>query len=139
TRHASRGVPSSPSCASGSSSSASSFPAGPSNSRDSIRLGTGSVRPEVDELQFDAEIAAFQKRYRLLERVAVLAADAHQIAIYGGLHFELAVFDCPGDVLRLLGGNTRRECDFLLDRRPGGRLNHSMRQVLDRHSPLDEL
>src|SRR5580700_9135517 len=77
---------------SGSSSSASSFPAGPSMNRLSIRRGI-SVGAIVGELHVDSEIVAAQQRDDLLQRIAIFAGDAHYVALDRSLDFLFAVFD----------------------------------------------
>src|SRR5947208_16487969 len=77
---------------SGSSSNASILPAPPSMKWDSIRRTAAmSVSPEVDELHVDPEIGVAQKLDGRLQRVAVLPADPHQVALDRRLHLELAV------------------------------------------------
>src|ERR1700682_4489511 len=87
TSAASRGGPSS-----GSSSNASRRPAGPARNSDSIRRGI-LVRAVIGELNVDAEIVALDECDDLLQRVAVLAADADHVALDGGLDLLLAVLD----------------------------------------------
>src|SRR6266436_1818452 len=75
---------------SGSSSSASSRPAGPSRNSDSMRRGilVGAV---IRELNVDSEIVALDQRDDLLERISILAADPHEIALNRCLDLLLAV------------------------------------------------
>src|SRR5437763_15056152 len=85
TRQASLGSP-----PSGSSISASIFPAPPSIKWDSIRrTAATSVCPEVDELHVDAEIRVAQELDRRLQRVAILPAHPHEVALDRSLHFQL--------------------------------------------------
>ena len=56
-------------------------------------LGDGLVGAVVGELHVDAEIVAAQQRDHFLQRVAIFAGDAHQVALDGRLHFLLAVLD----------------------------------------------
>src|ERR1700729_1227991 len=101
---------------SGSSSSASNFPAGPSMNRLSIRRGIideGLVGAVVRELHVDAEVAALQQRDHFLQRVAIFAGDTHEIALYGGLRFLLAVFDGFHDLARLFNGDALLHCHLL--------------------------
>src|ERR1700733_1247345 len=92
---------------SGSSSSASSLPAGPVRNSDSIRLATpaASVRPEIGELHVDAEVGLAQQLDHLLQRIAILAGDPHQIALDRRLHLFLAVLDDADDLAGLFEGD----------------------------------
>src|SRR5260370_28784318 len=42
-----------------------------------------SVGPEIDELHVDAEVRLAHQLDRVLQRVSILAADAHEIALDG--------------------------------------------------------
>ena len=76
---------------SGSSSRASRRSGGPATKNDSMRRDTerrqASVGAVVGELHVDAEVVGAEQGDDLLERVAVAAADAHEIALDGGLDF----------------------------------------------------
>ena len=48
-----------------------------------------------------------------LQRVAVAAGDAHEIALDGGLHLQLAVLDLLDDLARLLDGDALLQRDLL--------------------------
>src|SRR5438105_13296165 len=52
-----------------------------------------SVCPVIGELHVNAEIAAFDERDDLLQRVAVLSTHAHQVSLNGSLHFFLGILD----------------------------------------------
>src|SRR5579862_5486740 len=117
---------------SGSSSSASSFPAGPSMNRLSIRrgmMGTGLVGAVVGELHVDAEVFTAQQRDHFLQRVAIFARDPHQVALDGRLHLLLAVFNHFHNLARLFGGNALLQRDFLANAGPGGGRNGAVSQA----------
>src|SRR5579872_4363199 len=115
---------------SGSSTSVSSFPAGPSSRCDSIRRGN-LVGPEIDKLHIDAEIAAAQQLNHLLQGVPVAAANAHQIRLNGSLYLQLAVFDLLDDLPRLLDGDALLQADFLVDGGSGRRNQRPVLQALE--------
>src|ERR1017187_1184437 len=123
---------------SGSSSRASSLPAGPASVTDSIRRAT-LIGAEIDELQIDPEIGAANQLNGGLERVAVLAGDAHEIALNRSLDLQLAVLDLLDDVLGLLRGDALLHGDFL----PHGLTRRSddlaILQALERNRALDQL
>src|SRR5690348_3295719 len=58
----------------------------------------GSV-PEIAELQRAVELGAAQQRDRRLQVVALLAGDAHFVALDARLHLEPRVLDEPGELL----------------------------------------
>src|SRR5579859_7141410 len=102
--------PNSPSSATRSSRSRSntSFPlmvAGALNSVCSRWLKSCSICSVVRKLQIDPEIVTFQQRNRLLQGVAILAADAHQVSLNGGLRFLLRIFDQLHDLPRFFDGD----------------------------------
>src|SRR4051794_25958573 len=89
---------------SGSSSIASRFPAGPASVSDSMRRAT-SIAAVIGELQVDPEIGAAQQRNRGLQRVAILARHAHEIAGDRSLDLELTVLQLLDHVAGLLDRN----------------------------------
>src|SRR5271165_4265262 len=60
------------------------------------------IRSEVRKLQVNSEIVALQESYRFLERVAILAADAHQVSLNRCLRLLLGVFYQLHNLARLL-------------------------------------
>src|SRR5450759_2978613 len=132
TTAAIRGSPSS-----GSSSNASRRPAGPARLSDSMRRGT-SIRAVVDELQVDAEIGVAQQLDGRLQGVAVLAGYAHEIALDGGLHLQLAVLDLLDQLAGLLDGDSLLHGDLLLDRGSGRGDDLTVSQALQRDLAFDQ-
>ena len=53
-----------------------------------------------------------------LQDIAILAADAHEIALDGSLDLELAVLDLLDDLARLFGGDALLQRDLLAHRGP---------------------
>src|SRR5271157_3438119 len=82
-----------------------------------------SVGSIVGKLHVDAEIALLQHGDDFLQRVAVFAADAHQVALNGSLHFLLRVLDDLDNLARLLDGDALLHGDALAHRRSGGGLD----------------
>ena len=78
-----------------------------SGSFDVVRLDAPRqlVGPVIGELHVDAEIRIAEQLDGLLQDVAVAPADAHQVALNGGLHFQLAVLDFLDDLAGLLDRN----------------------------------
>ena len=80
-------------------------PASPLGQKGKASLCAGpSVAAVVGELHVDAEVFGLQRRDRLLQHIAVLAADPQQVALNGGLDFEFAVFDDFDDLFGFFGG-----------------------------------
>ena len=69
---------------------------------------------EVVELQRHAQLFATQQGNRLLQIVALLAGDAYLLALNGGLHLELGVFDHGDDFLRQVFIDALPQNHFLL-------------------------
>src|SRR3974377_874019 len=112
----SRGQSREPAKSSGSSSKASSLPAGPARKWLSIRRALYQVRSVgavVGELHVDAEVRLAQQLDHRLQHVAVAAGYAHEIALNGSLHLQLAVLDFLDDFARLFGGNPLLQRDLL--------------------------
>src|SRR5690242_11023884 len=124
TKAASRGSPSS-----GSSSRASRRPAGPSRNSDSILLAKMLIGPVVSELHVDPEIARAQQLHHVLQRVAILAGDAQEVALDRCLDFLLAVLDHFHDVARLLDGDALLQADLLAHAGSGRRGNGPVNQA----------
>src|SRR5271157_515469 len=98
-----------------------------------------SVGAIVGELHVDAEIGLAQQLDDLLEGVAVAAGDAHEIALDGGLHPELAVLDLLHDLAGFFGGDALLQRDFLAHGGPGGGNDLSVGQSLERHLAPNQL
>src|ERR1019366_7494742 len=105
---------------------------------DAARHGA-SVRPVVGELQVDAEIVVAEQLDGRLQGVAVLARHAHEIALYGGLHLQLAVLDFLDELAGLFDGDSLLHGDLLLNRGPGGGNDLAVRQALQRDLAFDQL
>src|SRR5437667_12803353 len=90
---------------------------------DNRQPATLLVRAVIDELHVDAEIGFAQQLDGGLQRVPILSADAHKIALNGSLYFQLAVLDLLDDLPRLLDGDALLQRHLLFHARPGG-LNH---------------
>src|SRR5208283_5938460 len=72
---------------------------------DALKYFVPSVGSVIRELHVNAEIALPQQGDDFLQCIAVLAADAHQVALNGGLHFFLGILDELDDLSRLFDGN----------------------------------
>src|SRR5271157_4327487 len=87
---------------------------------DDAVTGVPSVGAVVGELRVDAEIGLAQQLDDLLESVAVAAGDAHEIALDGGLHPELAVLDLLHNLAGFFRGDALLQRDLLAHRGAGG-------------------
>jgi hypothetical protein len=65
---------------------------------------------------------AAQQGYGVLQRIPVLAADAHGFALDGGLDLLLRILDQFDDFLGLLAGNALLQGDLLADTHAHGGL-----------------
>src|ERR1022692_463434 len=95
--------------------------------------------PVIGELHVDAEIGVAHQLDDALQCVAVATADAHQVALDGGLHLQFAVLDLAHDLARLLDGNALLQRDLLLHRGAGRRNERPISQPLQRHLALHQL
>ena len=77
-----------------------------------------SVGPVIGELKLDAEIRTLQQRDDLLQGVAVLAADAHHVALYGGclLYTSISLDIFFRDPPARAGTGDLREIEIVLPR-----------------------
>lgn len=64
--------------------------------------GKHLVGAEVGELEFDADVFAFEKGHDFLQDVAVFTDDADGVALNAGLGFFLRIFDGGDDDFGLL-------------------------------------
>src|SRR5262249_31337465 len=71
------------------------------------------VGPVVRKLHVDAEVFAFERRYYLLQRVAILAAHADGVALDCSLDFELCILDQLHNLASLLNWDTLLQFDLL--------------------------
>src|ERR1039458_549674 len=101
-----------------------------------VKMSNG---PVIGELHVDAEIGVAQQLDDALQCVAVATADAHQVALDGGLHLQFAVLDLAHDLARLLDGNALLQRDLLLHRGAGRRNERPISQPLQRHLALHQL
>src|ERR1035438_5556760 len=101
-----------------------------------VKMSNG---PVIGELHVDAEIGVAQQLDDALQCVAVATADAHQVALDGGLHLQFAVLDLAHDLARLLDGNALLQRDLLLHRGAGRRNERPVGQPLQRHLALHQL
>src|SRR5271166_4077004 len=98
-----------------------------------------SVGSIVGELHVNAEIALSQQGDDVLQCIAVLAADANQVALNGGLHLFLRVLDELDDFARLLDRDALLHGDALADGRSGRLLDCAVRQCLQRNTAFYKL
>ena len=74
-----------------------------------------------------------------LQRVAIPAGHAHQVALNRGLHLLLAVLDRLHDLARLLDGDALLQRDLLAHGGTGRGSDGPERQALQRHLALHQL
>src|SRR5579864_4757641 len=70
----------------------------------------------IRKLQIDPEVVPLQQGNRLLQRVAVFAADAHQVTLNRGLRLLLRVLYQFHDLASFLDGNALLHGDTPLGR-----------------------
>jgi len=75
----------------------------------------------------------------LLQRVAILAGDAHDVGVDAGLHLELGILNELDDFFRLLNGDALLHFDLLADGAAGGRLDFAVLEGLERDVALGQL
>ena len=118
------------------------FTASPSPllARNGARSGSpGLLCSIVRELHVYAEVALPQHGNDLLQRVTILGAYAHQIALNRRLNFLLAVLDFFDDIARLLDWNALLQAYLLAHRAACGRFNRAIVQAFQRHPALNQL
>src|SRR5271165_3284301 len=96
------------------------------------------VRTVVRKLHVDSEILPLDQGDDLLQRIAVLAAHAHHVALNRRLHFLLRILDQLHDVAGLLDRNALLHGDLLLGRAARGRFDGAVSQALQRYAALDQ-
>src|ERR1041385_3529397 len=77
-----------------------------------------ALLPGVRQLHRDAEVLLAQQVHDGLQIVALLAADAHLVALDGGLHLELGLLHELRDLASLLDGDALLAVELLLGRSP---------------------
>src|SRR4029077_3139476 len=97
------------------------------------------VAAVIRELQIDAKVLLLDHRDDLLQRVAILAADPHYIALDGGLRFFLGVLDQLHDLARLFDWDALLQGDFLFHCASGGWLQRAIGQTFQGHTAFDQL
>ena len=75
----------------------------------------------------------------MLQGIAILAADPHDIGLDGRLRFLLRILDQLHDLPRLFDGDALLERDFLFHRTAGGRLQRAVGQAFQGHAAFDQL
>src|ERR1035441_5031379 len=100
---------------------------------------TDSVGPVVGKRQLHAQILAAQQGDNRLQLVAVLAGDAHGVALDAGLRFLLPVLDQLYNLLGLLDGNALLQGDLLAHALAQRRLQLAVSHVLQRDAALEQL
>src|SRR6202158_1334394 len=90
------------------------------------------VRSVVRKLQINPEIVPLQQRNRFLQRVAIFAADAYQVALNRGLRLLLRVLYQLHDLARFLDRNALLHGDAALGRSARGGLNRAVGPSLQR-------
>src|SRR6516165_7130616 len=83
------------------------------------RRGSTASVPEVDELHGDAEVVLPQQLHHRLQVVALLARDAHLVALDRDLHLHLGVLHELDDLARFLDRDALLEIESLLGRPRG--------------------
>src|SRR5271166_1924338 len=104
-----------------------------------IQIFAPSVGSVIGELHVNAEIALPQHGNDFLKCIAVLAADANQIALNGGLNFFLRILDKLDDFARLLNRDTLLHGDALADGRSGRFFDGAISQRLQRNTAFHQL
>src|SRR5882724_330213 len=97
-----------------------------------------SVRPVIRELHINSKVVLLHQGDDFLQRVAVLTADPHYVALDGSLHFLFRVFDQFHDLACLLDRDPLLHGDLLLDGASRGRFDRSVRQTFQRHAAFDQ-
>src|ERR1019366_3961569 len=98
-----------------------------------------SVGAVIRELHVDAEIGLAEELDDGLQDVPVAAGDADEIALDGGLHFELGVLDGLDDFTGLLDGDALLQVDFLFDGGTGRGNDLAVGETLQGHVAFDQL
>src|SRR5580658_9718931 len=97
------------------------------------------VRPVIGKLQVDSEIMLPQHSDDFLQRVAVLAADTHQISLDRSLCFLLRILNQLHDLPRLFDGDALLHGDAALGGSSRRRFHRAVGQPLQRDPALDQL
>src|SRR5450759_3715522 len=97
------------------------------------------VAPVIRELQIDAKVLLLDHRDHFLQRIAILAADPHYIALDGGLRFFLRILDQLHDLPRLFDWDPLLQGDLLFYRASGGWLQRTVGQSFQGYAALDQL
>src|SRR3989440_4486122 len=103
-----------------------------------ITLHSSLIRAIVRVLHVDAEVFGLGPRDYALERFAVGARNAHNVALYGGLRLELRVLDDLDDLFGLVRGDALLYGDVLAERAARRRLDPTVAQSLQRDGAADE-
>src|ERR1700693_5184927 len=97
-----------------------------------------SIRPVIRKLQVNPKIVSPQQSDDFLQRVAVLAADPHQVALNRGLRFLLRILNQLHNLARLFDGNPLLHRDFALRGSARRRFHSTVSQPLQRDPALDQ-
>src|SRR5208282_1525573 len=98
-----------------------------------------SVAPVIRELQIDAKILLLDHRDQLLQRVAILAADPHYVALDRGWRFFLRILDQLHDFSGLFNRDPLLNGDLLLHCASGGWFQRAIGQAFQGHAAFYQL
>src|SRR6185437_963915 len=99
----------------------------------------GLIRPVVRELQINPEVVFLQQCNHILQRVPILAADAHGVRLDGRLSFALRLLDQFDDLFGLFNGNALLQGNFLPDAGAGGGFDFAVGQRFQRDAAFSQL